>query len=130
MISKHQIFKSLRFGVTKLISVFLMIYYPLPVLAAFSSKITHPVSAVDYAQNELIKVGWRKNVAKAVVSVNSAWFTLLNKEHRNDFHHQIKLLKQLKMSAIVRRFLRKHPETAGLLALSDNPILLVKISCD
>jgi len=127
MISKHHIFKSTRFGVTKLIPVFLMICYPLPVLAAFSAKVTYSVSAVDYAQNELIKVGWRKNVAKAVVNVNSAWFTLINKDHKNDFYQQIKLLKQLKMSAIVSRFLHKHPETAGLLALSDNPILLVKM---
>jgi hypothetical protein len=125
--SKHHLFKSKRFVVTQLLSIFLIISPPLSVLAGVSTKTSYSISAVDYAQNELIKAGWRENVAKAVVNLNSAWFTLLNKAHQNDFHRQIKLLKQLKMSAIVSRFLRKHPETAGLLAISDHPIFLVKM---
>jgi hypothetical protein len=85
-----------------------------------------PLSAVDYAQRQLIKAGWRIKAAKAVVTVNRAWFTILKQKHENDFHHQINLLKQLGHSVILSQFLHKHPETAGLLALSDNPILLVK----
>jgi len=84
-------------------------------------------TAVDYALSELLKAGWRKEAAQSVVTVNSAWFTILKQEHENDFYYQINLLKQLEHSIIISRFLRKHPETAGLLALSDNPILLIKI---
>jgi hypothetical protein len=102
----------------KIISLFLIfLSYSLP---------ARP-TAVDYALSELLKAGWREEAAKAVVTVNSAWFTILKQEHKNDFYYQINLLKQLGHSIIVSRFLRKYPETAGLLALSDNPILLIKI---
>ncbi len=104
----------------RMVSLFLFfLSYSLPVLAIDSAH--------DYALNELIKAGWRIDAAKAVVALNKTWFTNLQKKHENDFIHQINLLKQLNHSIIVNRFLRQHPETAGLLALSNNPILLVKI---
>ena len=97
----------------------------MPVLAVRATQ--PPISAVDdYVLNELLKAGWRKEAAIAVVAVNSAWFTILKQEHEEDFYYQIKLLKQLNHSAYVSDFLHRHPETAGLLAISDNPSLLVK----
>jgi hypothetical protein len=95
------------------------------VLAADPNSITIK-STTDYVFFELVKAGWRENAAKAVVELNSKWFAILKQEHDNDFHHQIKLLKQLNSSAIVSRFLSQHPETAGLLSLSNNPTELVK----
>jgi hypothetical protein len=83
--------------------------------------------AADYAQNELIKAGWRKDVAQAVVSLNKAWFSLVKQTHEHDFSSQINSLKKLGHSVIISKFLYKHPETAGLLALSDNPISLIKV---
>jgi len=106
----------------KIISLFLIF-----LSEALAIHPANTLSAVDYALSELLKAGWRKEAAQSVVSVNSAWFTILKQEHENDFYYQINLLKQLEHSIIISRFLRKHPETAGLLALSDNPILLVKM---
>ena len=85
------------------------------------------VLAADYAQNELIKAGWRKNVAQAVVSLNKAWFSLVKQTHEHEFSRQINSLKKLGNSVIISQFLHQHPETAGLLALSDNPISLIKV---
>jgi len=83
--------------------------------------------AADYVQNELIKAGWRKDVAQAVVTLNKAWFSFIKQTHEHDFYRQINSLKKLGHSVIISKFLYKHPETAGLLALSDNPIALIKV---
>ncbi len=83
--------------------------------------------AADYAQNELIKAGWHKDVAQAVVTLNKEWFSLVKQRHEHDFYRQINSLQKLGHSVIISRFLHKHPETAGLLALSDNPISLIKV---
>lgn len=118
--SKQTLSLSLSLQLTLL---FCVVFNAMPVLAANQQ----PISAVDdYVLNELLKAGWRKNAAIAVVAVNSTWFTLLKQKHENDFYYQIKLLKQLTHSAYVSAFLRRHPETAGLLAHSDNPSLLAK----
>ncbi|MCK5662890.1 MAG: hypothetical protein KAI17_05355, partial [Thiotrichaceae bacterium] len=85
------------------------------------------LSADDYALHEFIKAGWSRDAANAVVAVNKAWFNSLKQEHPNDFYQQINLLKKLKPSSIISRFVRLHPETAGLVAVSENPILLIKI---
>ncbi|OQY55645.1 MAG: hypothetical protein B6247_07005 [Candidatus Parabeggiatoa sp. nov. 2] len=126
--SKPAVFSFLPLCITKIVSLFLILLLDcMPALAAHPTSFSDSLSATDYALSELLKAGWRKNAAKAVVGINSQWFTILKREHKNDFHHQIKLLKQLKPEALVSRFLRKHPETAGLLALSANPTRLVKI---
>ncbi len=105
-------------------SLLFCLFNPIPALAA-SQK---PISAVDdYVLNELLKAGWRKNAAISVVAVNSAWFATLKQEHPKDFYYQINLLKQLSHSIYISYFLRRHPETAGLLAISDNPFLLVQV---
>ena len=83
--------------------------------------------AADYAQNELIKAGWRKDVAQAVVSLNNVWFSLIKQKDKHYFHSQINSLKKLGYSIIISRFLHIHPETAGLLALSENSISLIKV---
>lgn len=88
---------------------------------------TRTLSAADEARNEFLKAGWSMDVANAVVTVNKNWFNILKKEHTYDFYQQINLLKKLNQSTIVISFLRQHPETAGLFALSDQPRTLVKI---
>lgn len=112
---------------TKIVLIFLTLFNYSPLASAASPDDTAFLeSTADYALSELLKAGWRENAAKAVVELNKKWFTVLKQEHENDFHHQIKLLKQLNSSAIVSQFLYQHPETAGLLALTDNPTELVK----
>lgn len=106
------------------IILLLSLSYSSPVLAV--RTIDDSMSAADYVKSELLKAGWREEAAENVVAVNKAWFTIVKQQHENDFHYQVNLIKQLDKSVIISRFLRKHPETAGLLALSDNPIRLIK----
>jgi hypothetical protein len=121
--SKQTIFTSLSLGICQLALLLCIVFNAMPVLAASQQ----PILAVDdYVLNELLKAGWRIDTAINVVAINSTWFTTLKQEHEDDFHYQIKLLKQLSHSAYVSDFLRRYPETAGLLAISDNPSLLVK----
>ena len=116
-----------RIPLTKIVLLFLIFFNNSPpALAASPDETVFLETTADYVLSELLKAGWRENAAKAVVELNSKWFTVLKQEHQNDFHHQIKLLKQLNSSAIVSQFLYQHPETAGLLALSDSPTDLVK----
>jgi len=114
----------LPYGTARVILLFLLFFSKAALLAAPAAN--PPLSATQYAFNELIKAGWHIDVAKAVVAVNSGWFTTLKQESENDFHIQIQLLQQLDNEAVVSQFLRKYPETAGLLAFSDDPAELAK----
>jgi hypothetical protein len=95
--------------------------YSQPVLS------TTQIQIANYTKNELIKAGWDKDVAQAIVSLNKEWFTLIKQTDEHNFYRQINSLKKLGYSVIISNFLQKHPETVGLLALSDNPISLIKV---
>jgi len=114
-----------RFIIKSFFLIFLI--YSMPAFALHSTYTRPLLSAIYYARNELLKAGWHQETTQAIITVNGAWFTFLKETHENDFYKQINLLKQLGHSAIINRFLRQHPETAGLLALSDDPIQLIKI---
>lgn len=69
----------------------------------------------------LTDAGWLRETAEAVVALNAEWFEIQAGENRNDLKRQLKLLAELGKHPSLQRFIAEHPETAGLLAASDDP---------
>jgi hypothetical protein len=116
-------------NITILFLFFIAIHFVPLVRTAVATPAVFSMTTNHEIVEELLKAGWRKKAAQAVASVNQKWFYRLKteKNSENHFQHQIERLKQLKPSYLVSRFLEKHPETAGLLALSKQPILIIKV---
>lgn len=79
-----------------------------------------PAQIVEYARR-LTNAGWNQNSAESVVELNKEWFTILADENPGGLELQMKLLEGLGGRPALSRFLSEHPETAGLLAVAEDP---------
>ena len=82
-----------------------------------------PAIAPDYV-SQFIKSGWDRQAAESVVELNREWFTIQAEENPLQFEYQLKLLQELGKHSELQGFIAEHPETAGLLAMADNPLLI------
>ncbi len=71
--------------------------------------------------SRLTEAGWDRGAAEAVVGLNAEWFEIQSEENPNGLKRQLKLLAELGKHPTLHRFIAEHPETAGLLAASDDP---------
>jgi hypothetical protein len=69
----------------------------------------------------LTDAGWEREAAEAVVALNAEWFDIQAEENPNGLKRQLRLLVELGKHPTLQRFIAEHPETAGLLAASDDP---------
>ena len=68
--------------------------------------------------------GWSKEAAQAVVHLNAEWFSIQAEENPAGLQRQLALLRALGLYPYINEVLVSHPETAGLLAATDDPVLL------
>ncbi|MBI5764291.1 MAG: hypothetical protein HZA51_12285 [Planctomycetes bacterium] len=82
-----------------------------------------PVPTPAYVRR-LTDAGWDSRAARAVVELNSKWFEIQTEENPAGLELQLKLLEGLGQHSTLARFISEHPETAGLLAVADDPELI------
>jgi len=70
---------------------------------------------------DLVHSGWRADAARAVVELNEEWFGIQREENPARHSRQVALLHRLGKYPELSGFLVAHPETAGLLAGTDDP---------
>jgi hypothetical protein len=76
--------------------------------------------------SDLVTAGWSEDAARAVVSLNEEWFAIQREENPAGFAQQVSLLGGLGEHRDLMMFLAARPETAGLLASSSDPDLIVE----
>ncbi|HQX51289.1 MAG TPA: hypothetical protein PLR25_15340 [Planctomycetaceae bacterium] len=86
---------------------------------------TPPVSPnaelVQTTVKRLIESGWDRDAAQCVTEANLRWLTILKETDDKQYQEHLHVLKPLGDHPGVMDVLRKHPETAGLLALVTDP---------
>ncbi len=75
----------------------------------------------DKLSNELIKAGWESKAAHTVIGLNQEWFEILQTEYPQDLEKQVYLLKDLGNYPQLMPLFKARPETAALLAGTDEP---------
>lgn len=75
----------------------------------------------------LTDAGWSQPALKRVVELNADWFEMMAREDSDSFNEQLRCLKRLGNRPRVMAFLKMFPETAGLLATTDDPEGIVEI---
>ncbi|OUD11713.1 hypothetical protein [Thioflexithrix psekupsensis] len=81
----------------------------------FSQQLTH-------WQDQLIKAGWTKQAASAVLALNQEWFSLLYLTEKGFLDDLLFQLKSLKVSSALMSFLEKNPEMAALMINLDSDL--------
>ena len=76
------------------------------------------------ATAELVKSGWDKEAAEAVISLNMSWFSMLLKDDKAELERQLQILSRLGNYPQFMQVLKIKPETAGLLASASDPKLI------
>lgn len=75
----------------------------------------------------LTEAGWSQPALKRVVELNADWFEMMARADSDSFNEQLRCLKRLGNRPRVMDFLIMFPETAGLLATTDDPEEIVEI---
>lgn len=78
-------------------------------------------------EKTLTEAGWTQPATSRVVELNTEWFEILQRDAPEAFSEQLRCLKRLGHRPRVMEFLKTFPETAGLLAIADDPEVLVEI---
>ena len=83
-----------------------------------------PAPADDPWIRELLRSGWEEGAARAVCDLNREWWTRLQSIDHDLVDRQLLHLAKLKRADRLSSFLKRHPESAGLLASVSDPVAL------
>lgn len=70
----------------------------------------------------LCKADWSPDAAEKVVGLNAEWFKVIKSDDPAAYEFQVKFLEDLGKYPVLGGFLEEYPETAGLLAGSNDPV--------
>lgn len=92
-----------------------------------SKSVTEPAQPHEQIEQQLIDAGWDRASAKRVVRLNREWYTRLARTHPEHLTRQIHLLACLGARPEISDVLFRYPETAPLLAMSEEPQRLARV---
>ena len=107
--------------VSKMFRIKFLYYFWLVMMLA-TSAFANPANDVTRQwRDSLIDAGWEPAAARRVVSLNAEWFDILRQEYPRELERQQAILTNLGEFSYLMPFIKKHPETASLLAAADDP---------